>query len=201
MFLLGAYIWAQALKRSWQMHMCEKGCMNWCMNRWIKSCRDVDRVDKWAEDECCPPSQTENSWPSNPVRWQSNLFKETGSTFHPKGRLNLVQLCCGSLGCIWCYVVENGLWTHAGYAIKDYCSIATGPMLQLFKIIRSWFYYTTPHTYSENWGFFYFLKTSRAHCCASNYSTVLHNSKYGKRLKLLYLKPNLLFQSPYSLFY
>lgn len=174
---------------------CEKGSMNRWMNRWMRSCRDVDRVDKWAEDECCPPSHSENSCPSNPVRWQSNLFKETGSTFHPKGRLNLVRLCRGSLGCAACYIADNGLWTDAGYAanaIDDYCSIATACWFQLLEIVRSWFYDTTPHTHTQRRTHTVFQK-HHAHNVVLPISPLSHtipNMEKGWNLK-----PNLLLLS------
>lgn len=61
------------------VHTCEEGSMKWWMARWVKNCSAVDGLDKWAKDERRRPSRSKNIWPSNPARWQSNLFKATGS--------------------------------------------------------------------------------------------------------------------------
>lgn len=36
-----------------------KGYMNWWMERWMEEWREVDKDDKWTEDECCSLSHTE----------------------------------------------------------------------------------------------------------------------------------------------
>lgn len=57
-------------------------------DRWMEGWRKVDRDDKWAEDECCSPSHTKNTWLSKPSRWQHNLSTDSGSVLHPMGSCN-----------------------------------------------------------------------------------------------------------------
>lgn len=57
-------------------------------DRWMEGWRKVDRDDKWAEDECCSPSHTKNTWLSKPSRWQHNLSTDSGSVLHPMDSCN-----------------------------------------------------------------------------------------------------------------
>lgn len=81
-------------------------------DRWMTDWRKVDRDDKWAEDECCSPSRTKNTWPSKPKRWQHSLFKDMGSILHPMDVCNssMVMSHHGLLHHLRDFIVANVLW-------------------------------------------------------------------------------------------